>query len=58
MNLISTHMEYGGASNGNLKKLISVNMEILRGCKMNNYDTNYFLIYSKYFSKIKEYFIK
>lgn len=58
LNLISTHMEYGGASNGNLKKLITVNMEILRGCKMNNYDTNYFKIYSKYFSKIKEFFIK
>jgi len=58
LNLISTHMEHGGASNGNLKKLITVNMEILRGCKMNNYDTNYFKIYSKYFSKIKEYFVK
>lgn len=55
---ISTYMEYGGASNGNFKKLIIVNMEILRGCRMNNYDTNYIKIYSKYFSKIKEYFIK
>ena len=55
---ILTHMEHGGTSNGNLKKLITVNMEILKGCKMNNYDTNYLKIYSKYFSKIKEYFVR
>lgn len=54
---VCTFMEYGGSSNGNIKKLIKVNMEIVRGCKMNGYNTNYLKIYSKYFSKIKE-FIK
>ena len=58
LNKILTYMEDGGASNGNLTKLIKVNMEILRGCKKNNYNTNYIKIYSKYFSKITEYFIK
>ena len=53
---VTTYMEHGGVSNRNLKNLIIVNKEILRGCKINNYSTNYFKIYSKYFLKIKEYF--
>lgn len=52
---VLTFMEEGGVSNKNLSTLLLLNKEVLKGCLQNDYDTNYFKIYSKYFSKIKEY---
>lgn len=52
---VLTFMEEGGVSNRNLSTLFLLNKEVLKACHQNNYDTNYFKIYSKYFSKIIEY---
>jgi len=48
-------MRRGGVSNRSILSNITLNMEIFRACKENGIKTNYFNIYSKYFSKIFEF---
>ncbi len=49
--LVTTKMLLGGASTNGMKSIITLNKEILRACKENGVNTNYFMIYSKYFFK-------
>jgi glycosyltransferase involved in cell wall biosynthesis len=49
-------MRMGGISNKNIVSKITLNKEIARACRENNLSTNYFLIYSKYITKIFEFF--
>jgi glycosyltransferase involved in cell wall biosynthesis len=49
-------MRRGGASNRSLLSNITLNREILRACNENGIKTNYLKIYSKYFTKIFEFF--
>jgi glycosyltransferase involved in cell wall biosynthesis len=51
-------MRTGGVSNKSILSNYILNKEIVRACKENGIETNYFLIYSKYFTKIFEYFGK
>jgi glycosyltransferase involved in cell wall biosynthesis len=48
-------MRRGGISNRSVLSNITLNREILRACKENGIKTNYFNIYSKYFTKIFEF---
>jgi len=47
-------MRLGGKSTKNWKSNVTLNAEILRGCRENGLPSNYFKIYSKYLSKIFE----
>jgi glycosyltransferase involved in cell wall biosynthesis len=49
-------MRTGGISNKTARSNYILNLEISRACKENGVKTNYFFIYSKYFSKIFEFF--
>jgi len=49
-------MRTGGVSNKSILSNITLNKEIARACKENGIHTNYFNIYSKYFTKIFEFF--
>lgn len=53
--LITTKMRLGGISNRNLKSIITLNQETKRACDENGIITNYFMIYSKYLFKLKEF---
>lgn len=53
--IVTTKMLIGGMSNVNYKARILSNREIYLSCKRNDLKTNYFLIYSKYITKIFEY---
>jgi hypothetical protein len=48
-------MRMGGVSNKSIFSKYTLNKEIVRACKENGIKTNYFLIYSKYFSKLFEF---
>lgn len=48
----------GGISNKSIKSNIVLNREILRACKENGISTNYLFIYSKYFRKVFELWIR
>ena len=48
-------MRRRGVSNRSILSNITLNKEILRACKENGIKTNYFNIYSKYFTKIFEF---
>ena len=54
--IITTKMRIGGKSTKNFMSNIILNQEIKRACIENGIYTNYFMIYSKYFFKIKEFF--
>ena len=54
--LVTTKMRIGGASTKNFKSIYLLNKEIKRACLENKIYTNYFMIYSKYFIKIFEFF--
>lgn len=54
--IITTKMRIGGKSTKNFMSNIVLNQEIKRACIENGIYTNYFMIYSKYFFKIKEFF--
>jgi glycosyltransferase involved in cell wall biosynthesis len=58
LNMPFVIMRTGGISNKALSSNIILNREILRACKENGIKTNYFLIYSKYFIKVFEFFRK
>ena len=49
-------MKKGGVSNRSLRNILILNREILRACRDNGLKTNYFMIYSKYFHKVFEFF--
>jgi glycosyltransferase involved in cell wall biosynthesis len=49
-------MRTGGVSNRSLRSNFILNKEIARACKENGIYTNYLFIYSKYFSKLFEFF--
>ena len=51
-------MRTGGISNTSIWSNITLNKEIARACRENGIRTNYFLIYSKYFTKIFQFFGK
>lgn len=55
LDIVTTVMRTGGASNKSFKSNLALNKEILRACKENGVKTNYFNIYSKYFLKIFEF---
>jgi glycosyltransferase involved in cell wall biosynthesis len=48
----------GGVSNKSIKSNVVLNREILRACKENGISTNYLFIYSKYFRKVFELWIR
>jgi glycosyltransferase involved in cell wall biosynthesis len=48
-------MRTGGISNRNIRSRFILNKEIVRACRENLIETNYFLIYLKYFKKIFEF---
>lgn len=54
--IITTKMRPGGASTKSWRSNIKLNQEILRACHENGIPTNYFKIYSKYPSRLLEYF--
>jgi glycosyltransferase involved in cell wall biosynthesis len=51
-------MRSGGVSNKSICSNITLNKEIARACKENGIYTNYLLIYSKYLTKVFEFFGK
>ena len=53
-----TNMNMGGKSTRGIKSTIKINQEIIKACRQNNIRTNYLKLYSRYFFKIKEYFLK
>lgn len=48
-------MRHGGMSTGGIRTKIKLNREIRLACRLNNLNTNYIYIYSKYFAKVFEY---
>lgn len=55
--LVIVKMKLGGKSTKGISSTIKINSEIKLACEINNLKTNYFLLYLKYFFKLKE-FIK
>jgi glycosyltransferase involved in cell wall biosynthesis len=51
-------MRTGGISNKSIRSIITLNRETYRACRENGLRTNYLFIYSKYLTKIFEYFGK
>jgi hypothetical protein len=51
-------MRSGGVSNESLRSNITLNKEIARACRENRIYTNYLFIYSKYLTKVFEFFGK
>jgi glycosyltransferase involved in cell wall biosynthesis len=51
-------MRTGGVSNKSIYSNFLLNKEIIRACRENGIKTNYILVYSKYFSKVFEFFGK
>ncbi len=48
-------MQSGGASTSGIKSNLIINREVMRACKENNIYTNWFMITSKYFFKLREF---
>ena len=53
-----TNMNLGGKSTSGIKSTIRINQEIIKACRENNVRTNYLKLYSRYFFKLKEFFVK
>jgi hypothetical protein len=49
---VIVRMRTGGVSTRSLKSNLILNREILRACAENDIKTNYFKVYSKYFTKL------
>ena len=49
-------MQVGGISTQGIRSTFIINKEIYKSLKANNIYSNYFMLYSKYFIKIFEYF--
>lgn len=58
INMVFVKMRDGGVSNKTIFNRIILNKEILRACTENGIKTNYLNIYSKYFAKIFEFYVK
>lgn len=56
LEMICVSMRTGGVSTKSIKSNFILNKEIVRACRENNIRTNYFYIYSKYFTKVFELF--
>ena len=56
LEMIFVSMRAGGVSTKSIKSNFILNKEIVRACRENNIRTNYFYIYSKYFTKVFEFF--
>lgn len=56
LEMIFVSMRTGGVSNRSLLSNYTLNEEIARACRENGIRTNYFNIYSKYITKVFEYF--
>ncbi len=52
---IIVKMKLGGKSTKNILANIKLNIEIKKACKLNGLNTNYFKLFSKYFTKIFEF---
>lgn len=52
---LMVQMSLGGKSTKNFKSTIKINQEIKKACRLNKLNTNYLMLYSKYFSKIFEF---
>ncbi|MEM6763293.1 MAG: glycosyltransferase family 2 protein [Bacteroidota bacterium] len=55
---VLVRMRNGGISTRNLSSTITINREMLKACKKYGLNTNFLLIYSKYFSKISQLFMR
>lgn len=56
LRLLMVKMNLGGKSTNGLKSTLKINAEIRKACRLNGIYTNYFMLYSKYFTKVFEYF--
>jgi glycosyltransferase involved in cell wall biosynthesis len=54
--LLMVKMNLGGKSTSGFKSTKKINQEIIKACRLNHLYTNYFMLYSKYFWKIFEFF--
>ena len=54
--LLMVKMNLGGKSTSGFKSTKKINQEIKKACSLNHLYTNYFMLYSKYFWKIFEFF--
>jgi glycosyltransferase involved in cell wall biosynthesis len=54
--LLMVKMNLGGKSTSGFKSTKKINQEIKKACRLNHLYTNYFMLYSKYFWKILEFF--
>ena len=54
--LLMVKMNLGGKSTNGFKSTKKINQEIKKACRLNHLYTNYFMLYSKYFWKIFEFF--
>ncbi|MEM8899962.1 MAG: glycosyltransferase family 2 protein, partial [Bacteroidota bacterium] len=55
---VLVRMRNGGISTSSLQSTLTINKEMLKACRKYGLDTNLFLIYSKYFKKITQLFIR
>ena len=55
--IITTKMRLGGVSTSGFKSLLLLNREIKQACTSNGINTNYIMIYFKYFFKIFEFLV-
>jgi glycosyltransferase involved in cell wall biosynthesis len=53
--MLMVKMSIGGKSTKNFNSTIKINQEIKKACSLNNLDTNYFMLYSKYLWKLFEF---
>lgn len=53
-----TNMNLGGKSTRGWRSTVRINQEILKACRQHQISTNYIKLYSRYFFKIREFFLK
>ena len=52
---VLVHMQSGGASTQGIKSFFLLNREVYRALRENGIYTNYFMLFSKYFSKLRQF---
>ncbi|MEM8899088.1 MAG: glycosyltransferase family 2 protein [Bacteroidota bacterium] len=55
---VLVRMRNGGISTSSIKSTLTINQEMLKACKKYGLNTNLLLIYSKYFTKVSQLFIR
>ncbi len=55
---VLVRMRNGGISTCSLKSTLTINNEMLKACRKYGLNTNLLLIYSKYFTKVSQLFIR